>query len=135
MSQILTPQFGNRHDVAYALEEQLRKSIRGVIEELRDRNEYWILVASFPDPSTGFIRTKIMTWPIQRKPKPMLGTILYYRDNRTDTLTRMWVLPRDMPIPEDLCSDTVDNPAGALCVWNVEDDVKRLGIENAIISA
>ena len=137
--EIITPRFRSEHiDQAYAMEAQLRKTLDSVVEQNRDMKSYFILVAAYPDPFIdGVIRNKVIHGiPPEELKKSvvrfgMLGTILYYRNNETmqgNELVRVWVLPKDLPIPEQFLSDIVDNPGGKLSTWNCADDCQRLGI-------
>ena len=137
--EILTPKFQSWHyDSAYALEELLRKKLQACIEQDKDMQSYFILVVAAPDPfQEGIVRQKIIHGiPPEALKKSvvkfgMLGTILYWRDNekmKDNELVRVWVLPKDIPIPEHLLSDVVDNPGGKLSTWNCADDAERLGI-------
>jgi hypothetical protein len=128
MTEILTPKFHAWHiEQSYAMEEHLRKVIAEVIEQKRDLLSYYILCVAFNDPLIpGVLRTKVIL--SLNRPPPMLGTVCYFRDNVTDQLTRLWVLPKDIPVPDEYLSDVQDNPGGDLSVWNVEDDAERLGM-------
>ena len=137
--EIVTPKFRSEHiDQAYAMEERLRKTLDSVIEQNRDMKSYFILVVAHADQIIdGVIRTKVIHGiPPEELKKSvvrygMLGTILYYRNNekmQANELVRVWVLPKDLPIPEQLLSDVVDNPGGKLSTWNCADDCQRLGI-------
>ena len=120
--EILTPKFQSWHyDSAYALEELLRKKLQACIEQDKDMQSYFILVVAAPDPfQEGIVRQKIIHGiPPEALKKSvvkfgMLGTILYWRDNekmKDNELVRVWVLPKDIPIPEHLLSGEAEHVA------------------------
>ena len=138
MTQIITPKFNKslHIDQAYAMEEHLRKVLDSVIEMDKEMASYFILVVAYPDPESTIRQKVIHGIPPEALRKSvirfgMLGSILYWRDNEKmerNELVRVWVLPKDIPIPEELLSDIVDNPSGKLSAWNVEDDARRLNM-------
>jgi hypothetical protein len=82
-------------DLAYAIEEASRKQLDRIIGAMRHRKAYYILIVAKNDPLTGALKLTFSTSSIC--PPAMVGTVLYYRDNVNDKLTRMWVSPRDFP--------------------------------------
>jgi hypothetical protein len=140
MTDILIPKFKNNwhYDSASAMEEQLRKMLDSIIEQNAEMKSYFVLIIAYPDPfQEGVIRQKILHGiPPEALKKSvikygMLGTILYWRDNENmqdNEILRVWVLPKDVPIPEAFLSDVVDNPNGALSAWNCADDAERLNM-------
>ena len=60
----------------------------------------------------------------QVRPRPMYGTICYYRDNtlhRDNEFMRVWCLPLDIPVPDRMIDEDKGSP-------HTGDDAWRLGL-------
>ena len=71
-----------------------------LVNDYKDKPNYYVLVVSHSDHyNADIIRTKLIL--LKEKPaQPMVGTMLYYVDNRQGRLERIYVLPRDVVRPE-----------------------------------
>jgi len=89
------------------LTEDLQRRVSGVIEERKHKPNYYILVASQVDNmNTDVIKNKLIL--LKDKPDPVVGTILFYVDNRKGELIRLWVLPRDVMQPDSMINQAGD---------------------------
>ena len=86
------------------LSRDLSHSLSRVIDRFAKEKSYWILV--YATTYGNDVQTKIIR--LSTCPPRMLGTMCYYVDNKKCQLTRLWVLPLD--IPRD--PDTVDLETG-----------------------
>lgn len=123
--EILTQNFkGDKFDRLYFLEENNRKLIEQIVARHADRKEPYYIMFVAKHKLNGRLNIHIQIEP--REPFPLLGTICYRVDNERGELTRLWILPFDMPIPDSIISDSADAPNTKLGAWNIEDDAKRL---------
>ena len=92
-------------DVRQALGEDLQRAIISAVEDTfkKGYKRYFLLV--YCRNYGKDIKTTIMIY--KNLPPKLLGTICYRIDNTTGEVKRLWVLPMDMPFPDDIRSDEV----------------------------
>ena len=89
-------------DAAYAMEESLRQIVGYIVDRKPHLRRYYILFhAKTFDTDTIFTKVVILS----RRPPKLLGTVCYEIDNRLGTQRRLWVLPLDIPVADQLLSD------------------------------
>ena len=98
------------------LAQDFMRQMEKLINDNQKKDIYWILVHSDMDATTGKIWTKFLI--MDREPPKMLGTMVYYVDNKIGQLRKLWVLPRD--IPRDAQFEDQDS------AMSVEEFSKRL---------
>lgn len=87
---------------------ELKGMLEKVINQKKNDENYYILVASkVSNLHNDVIENKIILL-LQRPKDPIIGTILYYVDNRQGRMTRIWVFPRDVLQPESTINKTGD---------------------------
>ncbi len=87
----------------------LQAEIAKVIEKKKHGPDYYILIASQPNNmNSDVIENKLILIPENKKPNPIIGTILYHVDNRLGRTKRIWILPRDVMQPESMINKTGD---------------------------
>lgn len=77
-----------------------RRQIEKIINKNKKKDNYYILVHTMNNPFTRNIHDKYILTSMM--PERILGTILYYVDNKKGLLKRIWCLPLDRTnvIPE-----------------------------------
>jgi hypothetical protein len=92
-------------DVRQALGEDLQRAIIRAVEDTfkKDYKEYYLFV--YCRNYGKDIKTTVMIH--KDLPPKLLGTICYRINNLTGDVKRLWVLPMDMPVPDDIRSDEV----------------------------
>jgi len=89
------------------LTEELRRNITKVVNDRKNKPNYYILVASQVNNfDSNVIDNKLIL--LSKKPEPVIGTILFYIDNRCGEIKRIWVLPRDIYQPESMINKAGD---------------------------
>jgi hypothetical protein len=90
-------------EIRQALGEDLGKVLRNVVEHTfkKGYKEYYILVSCRNYGRD--IKTTVMIY--DHLPPRLLGTICYYINNETGDAERLWVLPMDFPIPDEVRSN------------------------------
>lgn len=89
-------------DAAYGMEESLRQVVEYIVNRKGHLAKYYILIhAKTFDTDVIFSKVVIM----HRPPPKLLGTVCYEIDNRAGTQRRLWVLPLDFPLPENLLTE------------------------------
>jgi hypothetical protein len=89
-------------DAAYAMEESLRQIVAYIVDRKPHLSRYYLLIhAKTYDTDTIFSKVVIL----HRRPPKLLGTVCYEIDNRAGTLRRLWVLPLDFPVLQELLTD------------------------------
>lgn len=89
-------------EAAYAMEESLRQIVGYIVDKKPHLPKFYILIhAKTFDTETIFSKVVIL----HRQPLKMIGTVCYEIDNRMGTQRRLWVLPLDIPLPEELFTD------------------------------
>jgi len=78
--------------------KEIQRSILKTVDKYKNKESYFMLVWAGIDIETNIVRTKIILLD-KRLPK-MLGTLLYFVDNRIGKIERVWALPLDIPIYE-----------------------------------
>lgn len=98
----------NFHEARNELTKALLEDIEKVVMKRQFEPDYYILVASqVNNMNSDQIDNKLIL--LSEKPKiPLIGTILYYVDNKYGELTRIWVLPRDVIQPEETINKAGD---------------------------
>jgi hypothetical protein len=127
MPEIIFPKFqGRKTEMAYGLEEVNRRFLTGVMaKHHKVKRPYHILFLA----KNGLNGKLCVHVQVQfEEPPRLLGTLCYKVDNRVGTLTRLWVLPLDVPFPDHLVSEHADSPESRLGAWNINDDSKDLPI-------
>lgn len=98
------------HEARNEMTIDLKAEIAKIVEKRKVEPNYYILVASQVnnfDPNV--IDNKLILLKEEDKPKmPIIGTILYYVNNRQGKLERIWVLPRDIIQPESTINKAGD---------------------------
>ena len=89
-------------DAAYGMEEALRQIVEYVLNRKRHLSRYYLLIHSNTF-ETDAIYSKVLM--LLTRPPKLLGTVCYEIDNRAGTQRRLWCLPLDFPVPEDLLSE------------------------------
>jgi len=85
-------------DLRPELAKDLQRRIVEVIDRYKNKESYFLLVWAGIEIETGIIRSKLIL--LSEKPPKMLGTMLYFVDNKAGKLERIWALPLDIPIYE-----------------------------------
>lgn len=85
-------------DLRPEIAKDLQRSIVKVIERYKKKESYFLLVWAGIDIETGIIRSRLIL--LDKKPPKMLGTLLFFIDNRIGKIERIWSLPLDIPIFE-----------------------------------
>jgi len=77
------------------LAQDFMRQMEKLINDHQKKDHYWVLVHADMNAVSGRIQTKFMI--MDREPPKMLGTMVYYVDNKIGQLRKLWVLPRDIP--------------------------------------
>jgi len=85
-------------DIRSEIAKEIQRSILKTVDRYKKKKSYFMLVWAGIDIESGVIRTKIILF--NKKPPKMLGTLLYFVDNRIGKIERIWALPLDIPIYE-----------------------------------
>lgn len=92
----------NIRDGRNELTLELLATLTKIVEERKNKANYYILIQSVVDnENNDIIRNKVILLN-KRLETPLIGTILYFVDNRRGRLERIWCLPRDVYQPETL---------------------------------
>ncbi len=92
-------------DVRQALGEDLQRAVIKAVEQAFELGyaHYYLLVSCRNYGRD--IKTSVMI--MKKQPPRMLGTICYRIDHTVGDSKRLWVLPMDMPVPDELRSDKI----------------------------
>ena len=85
-------------DLRAEIAKEIQRSILKTVDDYKKKESYFMLIWAGIDIETNVIRTKIIL--LDKKPPKMLGTLLYFVDNRIGKIERIWALPLDIPITE-----------------------------------
>lgn len=85
-------------DLREEIAKEIQRSILDVVDQYKYKESFYLLVWAGIDIETGIINTRLII--LDRKPPKMLGTLLYYVDNKKEIIERIWALPLDIPIYE-----------------------------------
>lgn len=85
-------------DLRPEIAKEIQRSIVKVIDRYKNKESYFLLIWAGIDTETGIIRSRLIL--LSEKPKKMLGTLLYFVDNKAGKIERIWALPLDIPIAE-----------------------------------
>jgi len=111
----------NIGDARRLLAIDLRHNIEKIINKRQKKANYHILV--FAEHTPQGVTTKLLILPGTTPIPKMLGTILYYVDNRGGRLIKKWVLPLDLPRTDQYVSfeegvkEIADAAKGQLIVY------------------
>lgn len=87
-------------EVRSEMAKELGESLEHVINTHVHLDEYYILIVARWE-GDGVMRTKIIPMFKKDVPKiPLMNTICYFIDNRSETFRQEWCLPMDPEIPE-----------------------------------
>ena len=93
-------------DLRSEMAKELQRLILAVVDSHKDKETYFILVYAGIDVPAGIVMTKIIL--LDKKPPKMLGTLLYFVDNRKGKIERVWALPLDHDVVIDPSDEIVE---------------------------
>jgi hypothetical protein len=85
-------------DIRPEIAKDLQRRIVKLIDERKNKESYYILIWAGIDIETGIIRSRLIL--TDKMPPKMLGTLLFFVDNKAGKVKRVWALPLDIPILE-----------------------------------
>lgn len=106
-------------DAAYTFAAQLGREIETKMNELADKKDSYFILVKAHKTDVSTVENKCLI--LSEKPEKMLGTMLFFVDNRKGQFKKEWVLPFDYPVDPSLLSEED-------CAESVLEDIKDSGI-------
>jgi len=85
-------------DLRTDLALDFQRKLEEVISKNTKKDRYYILAIA-RQLHTGQVETRFIISPA--RPPKLIGTICYYVDNKAGKVERLWILPYDIPVPDD----------------------------------